>query len=180
MITAGRLGWVKDNRAYAVPSAPEPVEQVLRVERGLQVRAGDARVDRFGRLGVLARTGLDGQPPVGEAQPDRGVAFGDEGYPLDCFDELARFDDGLGVDRRGEDRGHLRVVAVEQAGRRSALSRLETDQPVATGAGAERQGHRPGGAQGLRGVREGAGRDERDVTDPGLPGVQDSSRVASR
>ena len=76
--------------------------------------AGDLGLDRLGGLGVLTRAGLDGDLALGEAQPDGCVALGDEGDALDRLDERSGRDDRLRVGRRGEDRGDLGVLAVEE------------------------------------------------------------------
>jgi hypothetical protein len=111
----------------------------VRVEGDLDVGAGEGALDRLGRLGVVAGAGLDGELPLGEPQPHRGVALGDEGHALDRLDEGTGLEDGLGVDRGREDRGDLGVFAVEQPGRRPPLPGLEPDQPVTAGVAAERE-----------------------------------------
>ncbi len=74
-------------------------------------------------------------------------------------------------DAGGEDRGDLRVLAVEQAGGGAALTGLEADQAVAAGGRAERDVDRAAGAQRARRVGQGAGGDQHDVARVGRGGV---------
>ena len=100
--TAGRLGWVNDSRVYGRADRAQPVEQEVRVEGDLDLGAGEGRLDGLGGLGVVAGAGLDGDLAVGELQPDRGVALGDQGDALDRLDQVGGLDDRLGVDAVGK------------------------------------------------------------------------------
>src|SRR6478672_13754230 len=108
----------------------EAVEQELRVEGDLDLGTVESRLDRLGGLRVVAGAGLDGDLAVAELQQHRGVALCDERHALDGLLERRRLDDRLGVDRGREDRGHLGVLPVEEAGGRAATARLEADEPV--------------------------------------------------
>ena len=80
---AGRAGWVIATCTCAATDRAEPVEQVGRVEADRDVVAGQRGLERLRGLGLLAVAGLEGDLAVGEAQPDRGVAAGDQRDPLD-------------------------------------------------------------------------------------------------
>ena len=61
----------------------QAVQQVVRVERDLQVGARERALDLLERLGVVARACVDRQLAGRETQAYRGVAVGDQSHPLE-------------------------------------------------------------------------------------------------
>ena len=142
----------------------QPVEQVGRVEGDLQVVPFVAGVEDLDRLRLVPAAGLEHQLAGREGEPDRGVALGHQGDPLDR----------LGERRGGQlgDRGHVTgqerlvagEVAAEQAGGGAAAAALETDHALTGGAVLAGQGQgdrdlRPGGER-ASGLRQRPGRDQ--------------------
>ena len=126
------------------------------VERGLE---------RLGRLGVVALAGVEHDLALGERQPDRGVALGDEATRAWRPRSVQRVVDD-GVDRRlvREEPADGGVVAVDQQRRRVPTAGLEADQ-VDARAGREREGDLVGPAERLGGVGQRPGADQRDRRD---------------
>ena len=73
----------------------QAVEQELRVERHRDVLADERRLERLGGLRVVALAGVEHDLALGERQPDRGVALGDEADALRGVGEGLRADDGV-------------------------------------------------------------------------------------
>jgi len=107
-----RLGEAQPGEGQA--EGTEPVEQVLRVERDAELVADQAALHGLGRLGVLTLTGLEGDQAVGEGEPDRGVALGDQGDPAHRLDERLGLHHRMGEQRLREQGSDLGVVAVDQ------------------------------------------------------------------
>ena len=92
----------------------------------------ERRLDRLGRLRVVALAGLERDLAVGERQPHRGVALGDQRDALDGLDQRggARRRRGSATSSGNSERT-FGVVAVDQQRRGPAAAGLEADQLVA-------------------------------------------------
>ena len=86
----GPRGWVNESRLYGVPTAPRPSSRNCGLKAISMSGPVSDGLDGLGGLGVVAGAGLDGDLALGEPQPHRGVALGDQRHALDGLDERRR------------------------------------------------------------------------------------------
>src|SRR5690625_5001617 len=146
-VVEGQAGEVGTQGAQAVEQEPG-------VEADHQILPLELCLEHFAGLGVVAGTGLESHLALGEGQPHRGVALGDQGDALDGVDQGAvgnRGGDGGGL---GEQPPHRRVLTVDQGRGGTPTAGLESDQ-VAVGVIGQGDVDAAAGGQGAGDIVQG-------------------------
>ena len=85
--STGLFGCVNDSRTNVVLSAPSPSSRNCGLNATEMSSPTSVGLERLGRLRVVALAGVEDDLALGERQPDRGVALGDERDALGGVDQ---------------------------------------------------------------------------------------------